>query len=59
VEHLSSIKRRKTKKINLDYVQIGGDTPVVVQSMTNTDTRDIKATVIDCTTTGVSPPICT
>jgi len=45
VEHLSSIKRRKTKKINLDYVQIGGDAPVVVQSMTNTDTRDIKATI--------------
>jgi len=45
VEHLSSVKRRKTKKINLDYVQIGGNAPVVVQSMTNTDTRDVKATV--------------
>lgn len=45
MEHLSSTRRRKTKKINLDYVQIGGDAPVVVQSMTNTDTRDVKASV--------------
>jgi len=45
VEHLSLIKRRKTKKINLDSVPIGGDAPIVVQSMTNTDTRDVKATV--------------
>jgi len=45
VEHLSSVKRRKTKKINLDYVQIGGSAPIVVQSMTNTDTNDVKATV--------------
>ena len=39
------IKRRKTKKINLDSVPIGGEAPVVVQSMTNTDTRDVEATV--------------
>jgi len=45
VEHLSSIKRKRTKKINLDHVEIGGNAPVVVQSMTNTDTRDVKATV--------------
>lgn len=45
MEHLSSVKRRKTKKINLDYVKIGGNAPVVVQSMTNTDTRNVKATV--------------
>ena len=45
MEHVSLIKRRKTKKINLDSVPIGGDAPVVVQSMTNTDTRDVKATV--------------
>ena len=43
--HLSSIKKRKTKKINLGNVQIGGGAPVVVQSMTNTDTRDVEATV--------------
>ena len=45
MEHLSLIKRRKTKKINLDSVPIGGNAPVVVQSMTNTDTRDVEATV--------------
>ena len=45
MEHLSLIKRRKTKKINLDGVPIGGDAPVIVQSMTNTDTRDVEATV--------------
>ncbi|MCX5848323.1 MAG: flavodoxin-dependent (E)-4-hydroxy-3-methylbut-2-enyl-diphosphate synthase [Deltaproteobacteria bacterium] len=45
MEHLPLIKRRKTKKINLDGVSIGGDAPIVVQSMTNTDTRDVKATV--------------
>ena len=45
MENLSSIKRRKTKKINLGLVQIGGDAPIVVQSMTNTDTRNVEATV--------------
>ena len=45
MEHLSLIKKRKTRKINLGNVQIGGGAPVVVQSMTNTDTRDVKATV--------------
>lgn len=45
MENLSLIRRRKTKKINLGGVSIGGDSPVVVQSMTNTDTRNVKATV--------------
>ena len=45
MEYLSSIKRRKTRQINLGGVPIGGNAPVVVQSMTNTDTRDVKATV--------------
>lgn len=45
MEYSSLIKRRKTKKINLDYVTVGGNAPIVVQSMTNTDTRDVKATV--------------
>ena len=45
MEHLSLIKKRKTRKINLGNMQIGGGAPVVVQSMTNTDTRDVKATV--------------
>jgi (E)-4-hydroxy-3-methylbut-2-enyl-diphosphate synthase len=45
LEDSSFIKRRKAKKINLGSVQIGGDAPVAVQSMTNTDTRDVQATV--------------
>ena len=39
------IKRRKTKKIYIGDVAIGGDAPISVQSMTNTDTRDIESTV--------------
>ena len=38
-------KRRPTKPIFVGGVKIGGDAPVVVQSMTKTDTRDVKATV--------------
>jgi (E)-4-hydroxy-3-methylbut-2-enyl-diphosphate synthase len=45
VENLSFTRRRKSKKINLGGVSIGGDSPIVVQSMTNTDTRNVKATV--------------
>lgn len=36
--------RRKTKKITYGNVDIGGDSPITVQSMTNTDTRDVEAT---------------
>ncbi len=38
-------KRRKTREIHLGGVTIGGDAPIVVQSMTNTDTRNIEETV--------------
>jgi (E)-4-hydroxy-3-methylbut-2-enyl-diphosphate synthase len=38
-------KRRHSKEIRIGDVVIGGDAPVSVQSMTNTDTRDIRATV--------------
>jgi (E)-4-hydroxy-3-methylbut-2-enyl-diphosphate synthase len=37
--------RRQSKPIRVGRVTIGGDAPVVVQSMTKTDTRDIHATV--------------
>jgi (E)-4-hydroxy-3-methylbut-2-enyl-diphosphate synthase len=40
-----SIKRRKSKQINIGSVPVGGNAPVSVQSMTKTDTRDVKATV--------------
>lgn len=39
------IKRRKTKQITIGNVKIGGDAPISVQSMCNTDTRDVKATL--------------
>jgi (E)-4-hydroxy-3-methylbut-2-enyl-diphosphate synthase len=39
------IQRRKTRKIQLGKVQVGGDAPITVQSMTKTDTRDVDATV--------------
>ncbi|MCD6150845.1 MAG: flavodoxin-dependent (E)-4-hydroxy-3-methylbut-2-enyl-diphosphate synthase, partial [Deltaproteobacteria bacterium] len=39
------IKRRQSKKIMIGQLPIGGDAPVAVQSMTNTDTRDVNATV--------------
>jgi (E)-4-hydroxy-3-methylbut-2-enyl-diphosphate synthase len=39
------IVRRQSKPVRIGKVTIGGDSPVVVQSMAKTDTRDIKATV--------------
>ena len=39
------VKRNKTRKINVGGVQIGGQNKVVIQSMTNTKTKDIKSTV--------------
>lgn len=37
--------RRNTRTIKLGNVEIGGANPIAVQSMTNTDTRDVRATV--------------
>ncbi len=39
------ILNRKTREIKIGTVKIGGDNPVAVQSMTNTDTRDRAATI--------------
>ena len=39
------IERKKTRRIMVGSVPIGGDAPVAVQSMTTTDTRDIPATL--------------
>lgn len=39
------IKRRKTKELSVGNVKIGNGNPISVQSMCNTDTRDIKATL--------------
>jgi len=38
-------QRRKSKPIQIGGVTVGGDAPIVVQSMTNTDTRDARATI--------------
>ena len=37
--------RRPTKPVYIGDVKVGGDAPITVQSMTKTDTRDVKATV--------------
>lgn len=39
------IQRRKTRQIQVGKVRVGGDAPITVQSMTKTDTRDVRATV--------------
>ena len=40
-----SIMRRPSQRVRVGKVMLGGGTPVVVQSMTNTDTADVEATV--------------
>ena len=39
------MERRKSKQIKIGDIKIGGDAPVSVQSMCNTDTRDVEKTV--------------
>jgi (E)-4-hydroxy-3-methylbut-2-enyl-diphosphate synthase len=41
----TTIQRHKTHCVQVGHVRVGGDVPVVVQSMTNTDTADIAGTV--------------
>jgi len=36
--------RRHSVQVSIGPVRVGGDAPIVVQSMTNTDTADIEAT---------------
>jgi len=45
IRSFRKIKRRKTKVIKVGKVKVGGDNPISVQSMTNTLTTDIKATI--------------
>jgi (E)-4-hydroxy-3-methylbut-2-enyl-diphosphate synthase len=40
-----NIDRRKTRQIHVGPVAVGGDAPITVQTMTNTLTTDVKATV--------------
>src|SRR6202047_4134672 len=40
--------RRKTYGVNVGHVRVGGGAPIVVQSMTNTDTADVASTTQQC-----------
>ena len=41
----SPIKRRQSRQIMVGNVPVGGDAPIAVQSMTNTETCDVQATL--------------
>lgn len=43
------LKRRKSRAVKIGEVLIGGGFPIAIQSMTTTDTRDVEATVKQCT----------
>ena len=45
---LSSPPRRLTRAVRVGALTVGGNSPVVVQSMTNTDTADVLKTAIQC-----------
>jgi (E)-4-hydroxy-3-methylbut-2-enyl-diphosphate synthase len=45
---MAQIQRRPTVQVNIAGVGVGGDAPVVVQSMTNTDTADVTSTAKQC-----------
>lgn len=45
MKHASPIKRRVSRQIMVGKVPVGGDAPIAVQSMTNTETTDVAATV--------------
>ncbi|HEY2416814.1 MAG TPA: flavodoxin-dependent (E)-4-hydroxy-3-methylbut-2-enyl-diphosphate synthase [Steroidobacteraceae bacterium] len=42
------LKRHSSRPVQVDRITIGGTAPIVVQSMTNTDTADIAATTSQC-----------
>ena len=42
---MENIKRRQSRKIMVGKVAVGGEAPITVQSMTNTPTSDVRATV--------------
>src|SRR5438874_5609748 len=42
---MAHIQRRKTVTVNIENVRVGSDAPLVVQSMTNTDTADVEGTI--------------
>src|ERR1700685_1767426 len=42
---MAEIRRRKTPTVKIGHVRVGWEVPVVVQSMTNTDTADVQSTI--------------
>ena len=42
---MAEITRRKSVAVNVGGIKVGGSNPIVVQSMTNTDTADVQSTV--------------
>ena len=48
VAHVSSIPRTKTYGVRVGKIMVGGGAPVVVQSMTNTDTATVESTFQQC-----------
>ena len=42
---VNPIKRKPTRKIRVGSVYVGGDAPISIQSMTNTETCDVEATL--------------
>jgi (E)-4-hydroxy-3-methylbut-2-enyl-diphosphate synthase len=42
---MTMIERRRTRQVRIGSVPVGGDAPVAVQSMCDTDTKDVEATV--------------
>jgi (E)-4-hydroxy-3-methylbut-2-enyl-diphosphate synthase len=49
IDAMALIQRRKSVTATIGNVRVGGDTPVVVQSMTNTDTADVAGTILQVT----------
>ena len=45
---MTGIERRRTPTVDVGGVQVGSCHPVVVQSMTNTDTADVAGTIARC-----------
>ena len=43
---MSTINRRRSVAVDVDGVRVGGENPIVVQSMTNTDTVDVEGTAV-------------
>lgn len=43
-----STKRHKTIPVQVEHITIGGEAPIVVQSMTDTDTANVAATIAQC-----------